>query len=233
MGFEDMLPGSSAPRQETTQTVEGKAEAPEKLFRGFVISPEDLSVKTFQQTLQPSEDVKRGTNESGVYMSDNLDMVRSTSYSAGSFAGLRTPEYDMGDGVRSSVALPGCGVIMEIDTADLDVREPRIDPVYAAGHYNNGFAGKEWIADAIPPSNYHVKMLTLGTHVNDPNKLVIELQSEDPQELADAIERIKEEYATKKREAEKFKSFIEGLSESWRRGGLMLKVKWERYQQGL
>ncbi|MBP7134616.1 MAG: hypothetical protein QG633_60 [Patescibacteria group bacterium] len=230
MSFEGILPNNPAPRQEGA--VEGKAEIPERLFRGFVIDPEVLSTETFQQTLQPTEGIKQGANEPGVYMSDNLEMVKSTSYSAGSFTMLQTSRYDMGRGMTNGVELPGCGIVLEIDTVDLAVREPRIDPVYR-GHYNNGFQGKEWIADVIPPSNYHVKMLTLGTHVNDPNKLVIELQSQDPQELADAVARIKEAYEVQKREAEAFKAFIEGLPESSRVGGFMLKRKWEQYKQTL
>ncbi len=232
MSIEGMLPGNPAPQQETEGSIEGKVEIPERLFRGIVVDPETLSPETFQQVMQPTEVIKQGVNEPGVYMSDNLEMVKSTGYSAGSFGGVQTPQYDMGRGVRNGVDLPGCGVILEIDTEGLAVREPHIAPVYK-GHYNNGFVGKEWIADVIPPSKYHVKMLTLGVHVNDANKLVIELQSQDPQELTDAISRIKEAYEVQKREAQTFKTFIESLPESSRRQSWTLKRKWEQYKQTL
>jgi hypothetical protein len=203
---------------------------PEKLYRGFVVDPESLSVDSFKQVLEPSSTSGQDGNEKGVYMSDNLNMINSTNYSANSIKAVEVPVYDMGRGRQNRVFLPGCGVVVEINTSSLNIRKPRIDSVLQ-GHYNNGFQGEEWIADSIKPEDYKVKRFVLATATNDAGKLVLELPNGTEEELIHAIEQIKTEFQKKKKEAEEFKTFLESLPETSRFSGFMLKQKWEKYLQ--
>lgn len=218
------------PQSKENNVNEAGPRMPEKLYRGFVVNPSTLSLETFSQPLRPTATSGMDGNEKGIYMSDNLRMVESTNYSAGVAGIVEVPVYDMGRGRINSVPLPGCGVIIEIDVKGVSVREPRISSVFQ-GHYNNGFQGKEWIADAIEPDHYRVKKLIFGIAANDPAKMVMELKDGSKEELNQAILHIKELYEEKKKEAEEFKEFLISLPEVSRLSGFMLKRKWENYLQ--
>ncbi len=202
---------------------------PEKLYRGFVVSPDLLSVDFIKNKIKPTETSGNDGNEKGVYMSDNLTMVESTNYSSGSRDSIQCREYDSGYGKSNRIELPGCGIVIEIETKNLSVREPKISSVLA-GHYNNGFKGKEWICDEIPQESFRVKKLVLSTHANDTQKFVVELKTNNEEELNQAINEIKNKFFEIKKEAEQFKSFLETLPEKSFPPSFILKKKFQDYK---
>ena len=210
--------------------LENKEKNPEKLYRGFVVDPDILSVDMFKKIIEPTETSGQDGNERGIYMTDNLIMVESTNYSAQGFGSIQVPLHDSGYGRRDTINLPGCGVILEIKTDGLNIREPKIHPTWQ-GHYNNGFKGKEWILDSIPPEKYKVKELIFSEGATDPNKFIINLEEGSDEELKNAIEKIKTKLQEKKEEIKKFKNFLSGLPESTRMINFSLKRKWEEYKK--
>jgi len=107
----------------------------EKLYRAYTLNPEDLSIEKFQELLVPMNINEKDPtkvndgNELGVYMSTNEDMVKAAySHSGDNIPSLRikTPRYNNDYGIVSDIKLPSCGVIIEIDTKNLSIREPEI-----------------------------------------------------------------------------------------------------------
>ena len=210
--------------------IETKKVKPEKLYRGFVVDPATLSESIFKNTIKATETTGEDGNEPGVYMTDNLIMVESTNYSARTIGSIKVPMHDSGYGRKDTVSLPGCGVILEINAQDLPIREPKIHPVWQ-GHYNNGFKGKEWILDSIPPEKYKVKELILSEGANDPRKFVVKLNEGTEEELKSAIEQIKIMFEKRKVEIEAFKNFLLSIPESSRMVHFLMKKKWEEYKK--
>lgn len=192
---------------------------PEKLYRGITINPEELTVEKLRQTLVPgtvnSDDPTKinDGNELGVYMSTNVTMV-ARAYARGGMGMRRieTPKYMDRGAVANKIDLPSCGVVFEIDTHNLDIREPEITQVLQ-GVYNNGFIGEEWIADTVPPESVRVCKLILAEHANDANAVVVEVADNSDEALQAAIDSIKEEYGRRKIAAERFREQIEQLTE--------------------
>jgi hypothetical protein len=231
MGFDEppIIPGRKPLDSERSNTVENEKK-PEKLYRGFVVSPEDLSLEFLRKPLVVGTSAVGGDNEIGVYMSTNPRMVEQAYGAGNSLASMQCPKYDTGRGIRDYIELPGCGVIVEIETRDLEIRKPKIAPVWQ-GHYNNGFEGNEWIADNVPTDSFKIKKLTLARAPNDREGFSIELQNSTEEEINLAIEKIKAEYAKKKQEASRYRDFLESLPEATRLSGLRLKMKWEEYNK--
>lgn len=205
---------------------------PEKLYRAFTVSVNDLSLELLQKPLIPGSgvDLEQSTmkdgNELGVYMTTNETMA-NTAY-AHSRDSIECPRYNSGYGVTNVVELPKCGVTVEIDTAGLDIRRPKITP-RLMGVYNNGFDGDEWIADEIPPSNYKVVRLTLSIHPTDSSRVI--KQIEDSSDLINAIGEIKTLYAEKLSTAEEFVEFLKGLDDKTRLNEFSVKRAWENHQK--
>ena len=142
-------------------------EKPKVLYRGVTISYDLLKDFHFDgHPLVPPHEPKidaqgRKTvgdgNEYGVYMTDNLSMVE-IAYGRPTTGG--TPLLKRFD-ERDDISMPEVGIIYEINTDGLDIREPWISS-QLRGHYNNGFEGKEWIADEIPEANYSIKKVSIG-----------------------------------------------------------------------
>ncbi len=208
---------------------------PEKLYRGFVVDPEELSIEMFHKPLvmgqQNEDDLSKTTdgNEAGVYMSTNQSMVESSNYGNGSRSSLKVPRYASSNGFENIIHLPGCGVVVEVRTQDLDIRKPKISPVLQ-GHYNNGFIGDEWISDEVPTQNYRLLKLILSRGANDPDRFIIEVNGDSQAEIESAINEIKAHAAKSQEKAETFKRFLEGLTEAERYNRFLVDKKWIAFQ---
>ena len=140
---------------------------PEFLYRGVIVNEKLLKEKQiYGIDLTPPNPPKydeqgRKTvgdgNEYGVYMTDNFAMA---DYAYGKPTTGGKPLLRRFD-ERDDISMPEVGIIYEINTDGLDIREPWISS-QLRGHYNNGFEGKEWIADEIPEANYSIKKVSIG-----------------------------------------------------------------------
>lgn len=211
---------------------------PDTLYRAFTVNPENLSLDMLQKPLVPgSQAVDDPTrigdgNEKGVYMSTNQGMVEKV-YACGSNDNfLKTPRFVRRGGQEVGVVLPTCGLVLEIDTVDLDIREPRMIPALI-GHYNNGYEGYEWIADEVPPEHYKLLKLVLSTHPNDKDKVTIDVTDATAEELHEAINKVRSEYEIRRNEALEYKKFLESLTGAERMNDFILERKWKEYQKNL
>jgi len=150
---------------------------PKKLYRGVVLSSQSIEqgAKWHGVVLKPPREAKidkngRKTvddgNEYGVYMSDNESMVDDV-YSKPRFPWNPIKPlsnniiYKDGGGRQYCVSTPNVGIMYEIDTQGIEVKNPWISQ-QLSGHYNNGYEGKEWIAEQIPVSNYKITAIKVG-----------------------------------------------------------------------
>ncbi len=221
----------------SNQELETKVESekrPEKLFRAFTVSPEQLTLETLRSVLKPgtvSQDnptkVHDG-NELGVYMSTNQKMVESC-YAVGGLGttSMDVPKHMGSRGLEQQIVLPSCGIVLEIDTKNVKIRKPQITG-YLKGVYNNGFEGDEWIADSVAPEDYKVVKLILSRWANDKNEISVPIADNSDEELNKVIGIIKEKYQTYKSEAEKLKHFLETLNERERLSYLLVRERWEK-----
>jgi len=215
-----------------------KESRPEKLYRGYAVHPDELSIEKLQETLIPMNvnendptKVSDG-NELGVYMSTNENMVKMYGQNNAFIKDLQieTPVYNSGYGKINYIGLPSCGVIIEIDTKNLSIKKPEITSCLQ-GVYNNGMSGDEWIADKISATNYRVKKLILNIRQSDSTRLILDVDGSDEKELQKAIDFIKNESKKNKQEAIEYKKFLETLSDNERiRNKLYLESRWEEYQ---
>lgn len=206
---------------------------PEKLYRAFTVSVSDLNTDLFEKPLIPGSgadtehSVMKDGNELGVYMTTNEMMAnRAYAYSKDT---IKCSRFNSGYGLVNFVELPRCGITVEVDTAGLSVRRPKISS-QLMGHYNNGFAGDEWIADEVPASRYKVTRFTLSTHSNDSSRVVREVTDND--DLRQAVQEMKTLYAEKLSIAQKFIEFLETLDDKTRLNEFSLKRAWEKHLRG-
>lgn len=118
-------------------------------------------------------------NEYGIYMTDNYLMTRSAYGDSSIYDGQYIDAsiwFGMG---RESLKIPPVCIIYEINTENIEIKEPWIDPKFQ-GHYNNGFQGKEWIAQKpIPRKNYGYKMIKIGADYLHPEEKIEFEKDED------------------------------------------------------
>lgn len=192
---------------------------PEKLYRGIVLDYEELKNVVISDTdmyppyeAEINEDGRKVVgdgNEYGVYMSDNKLMVLS-AYSNPDGRGtniggnIRVGIYD------SPIEIPKIGIAYEITAEGLDIREPWIR-TELTGVYNNGFQGKEWIADYVPRDKYKVIRARIGGDLlHDAEDLSLEDTSSMKEELLEKVQG-------RKARLEAFRDDISGLSINQRR----------------
>lgn len=213
---------------------------PEKLYRAFSVNPEELSLEIIKLDLVPGhkneEDPTKISdgNELGVYMSTNQRMVE-TAYSTDrrtSGENITVPAYDSGRGVVNFIQLPVCGLSYEISTEGLEIKQPKITEVLQ-GVYNNGFEGEEWIADNVPAEKCKLKKISLAVAPFDREKIVVNTDGFDEQQLKEAIETIKEAYRRKKEAAFQFRAFLETLSDKDRGNKYRIDREWEKFKESL
>lgn len=219
------------------QEIKQAPERPPTLYRGYTVNPETFTLEQLHQVLRPgkhaADDPTRigDGNELGVYMSTNSLMVEKVYASGGQVDGcfVQTERHIDSAGSHSmGVSLPVCGIVIEVDTTNLAIREPKMIPALQ-GHYNNGYQGYEWIADEIQPSNYRVIKLVYARHPNDSQRVVVDVASMDEAELQKVIEAMQERFGKAKREALAFKQFLETLMPQQRMNGYTLKKLWEKH----
>ena len=143
---------------------------PKILYRGIRFDHENYPGYQFTQDIplpdkyiidQEGRKCVTDGNEYGIYMSTNREMA----------ANYAMPTvYDtspIGQGIyvgesRMQPGLPAIGVLTEIDTEGLSIKEPYISPTLA-GHYNNGYQGKEYIStEPVPFNNISYSEVTVG-----------------------------------------------------------------------
>lgn len=144
---------------------------PNQLYRGVVLTAQQISDLDWEHSdlevpYEPIIDEQgRKTvldgNEYGVYMSDNQAMVEQAYGHPRHTTPLENASQLIISGAHTKVGMPQVGVRYEIDTQNLDIREPEIHGAMS-GHYNNGYEGKEWIADKIPSESYRVSSIEIG-----------------------------------------------------------------------
>ena len=210
---------------------------PDVLWRGFTIDPDKLNIEMFNQPLIPGTVSKDDPtkisdgNELGVYMSTNRNMVESSNYahrSLGLF--IEAPKYNDKGSVTDRICLPQCGVVVKVNTEDLNIRQSQITSQLRIG-YNNGHLGDEYIADQIPSKNYQVVKLFLSLSANDSTKLAIDIPNNDPESLKTAIKEIKKEFNSRRQDAEKFAIFLETMDPRNRLDNFYVQKKWKNYQE--
>lgn len=145
-------------------------------------------------------------NEYGVYMSDNLSMVESA------YGNLHRDGISVHKNLSINyerIMIPSIGVIYQINTDGLDIREPFISD-QLKGHYNNGYQGKEWIADIVPSSNYSLYRVRIGSDILHP------AQDVDLSKVENVSEFLKQQLEMRKYRLEMFANVIERVPVSKR-----------------
>ena len=154
------------------KTKEVEILKPNTLYRGIVLPYQDLNSIEWHDAdikvhYEPKIDehgrkIIGDGNEYGVYMTDNLDMVLSAYGNPRSNGtALENSPQLIVSGARMTVNAPSVGIVYQINTNGLDIREPFICD-QLQGHYNNGFQGKEWISDMIPKENLEVMSVKIA-----------------------------------------------------------------------
>ena len=194
-------------------------QKPQTLYRAYRINPNDLEERIFSQTIVPMnaspEDSTKTTdgNELGVYMSTNQTMTEQAYAISGKNSRLETERYNSGRGFMNHLEVPGLGVVLKIDTEGIEIREPEISDALK-GHYNNGFEGREWIADEVPSTNYHPIKFILSRYANDSKRFVLEFDGTNKDELREAIDKMKkyneQEVSSYQEKARQINSLSEG-----------------------
>lgn len=177
-----------------------KTSLPDKLYRGVKMPVDKIGtideVCPIKPYLPPIYDetgrpLVGDGNEYGVYMSDNETMVDQVYSNPGRgdgdiIEGVKPFGYD-----KIKLRRPALGVKYEISSDGLDIREPYITPSLK-GHYNNGYIGREWIADEIPEGQYRVASIKVGPDVIHSG---VEFKVEES--IENTVELVKKEIETR------------------------------------
>lgn len=194
-------------------------ERPKKLYRGIVLDYKTLKQVTISgMDMYPPYEAKTNAegrkvvgdgNEYGVYMSDYEQMVLAV-YSNPKDRGMII-DSKIRVGIHEEfISIPNVGIAYEIDTNGLNIREPWIRPELK-GHHNNGFVGKEWIADSIPSDKYKIIRVQIG------NDLLHDLETLDLSKTSDIKQELIDKVETRKARLEVFKDDMSKLDSSQRR----------------
>ena len=141
-------------------------------------------------------------NEYGVYMSDNLSMVKSAYgdlHSDGMTIHKNLSIYN------ERIMIPSVAVIYQINTNGIDVRRPFISD-QLKGHYNNGFQGDEYIADIVPASNYTIYRVRIGSDI------LHDAEDIDISRIENISELVKQKLEMRKYRLEMFANAMERIS---------------------
>ena len=144
---------------------------PTHLYRGVKIDYDDIDSFEFTgvdlsvnyEPIIDSEGRKTvlDGNEYGVYMTDNLKMVKDA------YGNLHNAGTNIAGNISVAnkiIKLPAIAIIYDINTDGLNIRHPFITD-YLKGHYNNGYQGNEWICDVVPKDNYKLYRVRIGADV--------------------------------------------------------------------
>jgi hypothetical protein len=201
---------------------------PETLYRGFRIDPSALKVSLFDEPHLPLDasldNPSRRTdgNELGIYMTTNPTMARQAYASNGKNPRIPTKPYDSGRGILDHIILPAVGIVLKITTEDLTIRRPKIITVWQ-GHYNNGYAGDEWITDELPPSTYHAIFMDSSRFRGDPHARKLEFDGREPTILASAVADVRAHCESERRLHEEIAHQINTLTDAQRMNPFVMK----------
>lgn len=210
--------------------LESIIDLPEKIYRGISIDPSKLDEYVSLWVMKPWSDKKNKAwerivndgNEYGVYMSDNYEMVKWCY--AGKWLTMDSPSYKGEYGMCSWIKMPTCSILYEIDTKKLPIRIPLIVN-HLEWHYNNWFVWNEWISEEISSENYRICWLILSSHQND--RYATRITDIQPEWLDKAIKTIQEEYKKKLSMYNKFKAYLESLTDAQRKKSYLIS-KWKK-----
>lgn len=199
--------------------MENKIEQiPDTLYRGYKIrykklpnfhlSGVDLKVNYAPLINENGEKTVTDGNEYGVYMSDNLEMVKIAYGDTKMARENIEPMVRINNGTYlEQLSLPAIAIIYEINTDGLDVRKPKISQVWK-GHYNNGFEGNEYITEEIPADHYQVIRAKIGSD------LLHEAEEIDLTDIKKAEEELKQKAELRKYRLEVLASFLSKLPQN-------------------
>ncbi len=190
-------------------------QIPKTLYRGynikykklpnFHLSGVDLKVNYAPIINENGEKTVTDGNEYGVYMSDNLDMVKSAYGNTKMARENVEPLVSINNGTYlEQMMLPVISIIYEINPDGLAVRKPKIAPIWQ-GHYNNGFRGDEYITDKIPADHYQVIQAKIGSD------LLHEAEEIDVTDIKKAEEELKQKAELRRYRLEALASYLTKL----------------------
>ena len=150
-----------------------KEKPPKYVYRGMAVSHEEFQNVNFDDDLVPytapvvnesGQETDSEGNEYGVYMTDYEQMALEAYGSPDRRNGktITTLKPLFSDAVE--VREPTIGIVYKIDTEGTDTHAPEISSTMR-GHYNNGYAGNEWVSRKIAKEQYEVASLSLGNDV--------------------------------------------------------------------
>lgn len=155
---------------------------PDVLYRGIVVNVKDLfDMKLEGELMYPfhkplidkyGRKTDADGNEYGIYMTTNLNMAEDAYGKPRMIRGIKDNKNVTIDTPPIGVCLPQVGIIYEINTNELDIREPWLCEVFSKGHYNNGYSGVEWIADKIPADNYKIIKIAIGNDILHDSEII-------------------------------------------------------------
>lgn len=144
-------------------------------------------------------------NEYGVYMSDYKEVAVIYGTPKLESGTIIDKELFYSNTPVNYLTIPAIGIIYEINTKNLDVHKPWITR-YLKGHYNNGFAGNEWVTEQIPKENYKVISVEIG-----PDSLH-ESEKVDLSDLTKVPEIITKKIESRKKRIYEFKKYLQSLT---------------------
>jgi len=193
-----------------------KSSAPKYVYRGIkaqyhLLQDLQLSGTDLVPHYEPLIDAQgRKTvsdgNEYGVYMTDSLSMAQDVYAGVALEDGTRIrKEISFGMNPQEPIRLGAVGIVYEIDTEGLDVHNPWICDALK-GHYNNGFAGDEWVAERIPADHYKIIHAVIGEDTLHKEEIIDFTEPEKAEAL------IKSKIDLRKEHAEHFAEALSQLS---------------------
>lgn len=197
------------------------------VFENLALGDKDIALNYEPIINENGEKTVKDGNEYGVYMSDNKNMVEDAYGKVHTFGeAVSTVKYrGLDGGLPKSVTKPKVSVIYEIEPTNLpNLRKPKITSVLE-GHYNNGFAGDEWICDYIPKENYSVTRICIGYDSLFESE-TIDVQGKSPKDIKSLVE---DEVSKREENLKEFASILETLPDLKRNN---LKVDIFKYLLG-
>lgn len=155
-------------------------------------------------------------NEYGIYMSDNYH-VSVQAYANPQNGLIINRDISYGS---NAITIPKIGVVYQIDTKGLVVREPYICSAMK-GHYNNGYIGKEYITDSISADNYKIIKIIIGAD------LLHDSENIDVVDIEKTEQIVRQRLEERKKHLEEFVKFLSKMDINKRkclRGGRTLDV---------
>lgn len=170
-------------------------EVPKYLYRGVTVDFDMLYDYNFtgvdivphtqyDYTTPNGIKMRSDQNEWGVYLTENLFMAQEAYGNPDIGRGQVDPSFVFASSgnLPRSIVLPCLGIVYEVDSTGLDIREPVMAGAMA-GHYNNGYGGKEWITDIIPSYNYSIKQAVISKDLLHDEKTFNINSGDNPKDL--------------------------------------------------